>query len=75
MRDEGTQTLRDTSSTLVLGSFLIAVLNLFSGSLRPGLPAPPRQAASPVPGSGNGEPAASPRHLEEKFADPALRRN
>jgi hypothetical protein len=75
MRDEGTQTLRDTSSTLVLGSFLIAVLNLFVGSLRPGLSAPPRQAAAPVPASGNGEPGASPRRPEKEYADPALRRN
>jgi hypothetical protein len=75
MRDEGTQTLRDTSGLLVIGSFLIAVLNLFSGSLRAVQPAPPSQAAAPAAADGNGEPAAHPRHLEEKFADPAVRRN
>ncbi len=75
LRDEGTQTLRDTSSTLVVGSFLIAVLNLFSGVRRPSLPAPSRQAAVPVPGSGNGETDARPRRLEKDYADPALRQN
>lgn len=71
MRDEGTQTLREASSTLVIGSLLIAMLNLFSG----GSPEPARPAESPVPGSGNGEPLARPRRVEPEYADPALRRN
>ena len=75
LRDEGAQTLREASIMLMVGSFLIAVLNLFSGSLRPSLPAPSRQAAVPVPGSGNGETAARTRRLEETYADSALRRN
>src|SRR5256886_5486925 len=29
MRDEGTRTIRMTSTTLIIGSFLLAVLNLF----------------------------------------------
>ncbi len=75
LRDEGTQTLRDTSNLLVVGSFLIAALNLFSGSLRPSLPTPSPQTAAPVPGSGNGETAVRPRRPEKEFADPALRQN
>jgi len=75
LRDEGTQTLRDTSNMLVVGSFLIAALNLFSGSLRPRLPAPSPQAAALAPGSGNGETAVRPRRIEKEYADPALRRN
>jgi hypothetical protein len=71
MRDEGTQTLREASGTLVVGSLLIAVLNLFMG----GSPEPARPAESPVPGSGNGEPLARPRRVEQEYADPALRRN
>jgi hypothetical protein len=35
MRDEGTRTIRDTSSTLLIGSFVIAFLNLFAGRRRP----------------------------------------
>ena len=71
MRDEGTQTLRETSSTLVVGSFLIALLNLFLGRVTE----PARPAESPVPGHGNGEPLAKPRRIEQEYADPALRRN
>jgi hypothetical protein len=71
MRDEGTQTLRETSSTLVIGSFLIALLNLFLGRSAE----PARSAESPVPGSGNGEVAAMPRRVEKEYADPALHRN
>jgi len=37
MRDEGTRTIRDTSSTLLVGSFVIAFLNLFVGR-RPAQP-------------------------------------
>jgi len=71
MRDEGVQTLRDTSSTLVVGSFLIALLNLFMGrSSEPARPAEP-----PAPGSGNGEALARPRRVEKEYADPALRQN
>jgi hypothetical protein len=44
MRDAGTKAIRATSSTLIVGSFLIAVLNLLLG--RPGRSAPP--AASPA---------------------------
>jgi len=71
MRDEGTETLRQTSSTLVVGSFLIALLNLFTGRSSD----PVRPAESPALGSGNGEPAARPRRIEKEYADPALRRN
>lgn len=71
MRDEGTQTLRETSITLVAGSFLIALLNLFAGHSSE----PVRPAESPVPGSGNGEAVARPRRIEKEYADPALRRN
>ncbi len=71
MRDESTKTLRDASGALVVGSFLIALVNLFtgpsSGAARP--------AESPSPESGNGETLARPRRIEKKFADPALRRN
>jgi len=75
LRDEGTQTVRDTSIALVVGSLLIAALNLFSGSLRPSLPAPSRQVPAPAQGSGNVEAAARPRRLEKEYADPALRQN
>jgi hypothetical protein len=75
MRDEGTQTLRDTSGMLVVGSFLIAVLNLFSGSLRPSLPAPSPKTAALALGSGNGEAEARPRPIEKEYADPAVRQN
>lgn len=71
MRDEGTRTLREASGTLVVGSLLIALLNLFMG----GPPEPARPAESPAPGSGNGEPLARPRRVEQEYADPALRRN
>lgn len=69
MRDEGTQTLRETSSALVFGSFLIALLNLFSGHL----PQPSPPASSPA--SGNGEVLASAPRAEKECADPALPRN
>jgi len=71
MRDEGTQTLRETSVTLVVGSLLIAALNLFLSHS----PEPGRPAESPVPGSGNGEALAMPRRVKPEYADPALRRN
>lgn len=71
MRDEGTKTLRDTSSYLVVGSLLIALLNLFLG--RSTEPAPPAQSSAPV--SGNGDAQARPRRIEQEFQDPALRRN
>ena len=71
LRDEGTQTLRETSSTLIVGSFLIALLNLFAGRASE----PVRPAESPVPGSGNGETLARPRRIEKEYADPALRQN
>lgn len=71
MRDEGTQVLRETSSTLVLGSLLIALLNLFMGRS----PAPARPAESPAPGSGNGEALPKARRVEPDYADPALRQN
>jgi len=71
MRDEGTQTLRDASLTLVTGSFLLALLNLFAGRSSE----PARPAESPALGSGNGETLARPRRVEKEFADPALRRN
>lgn len=35
MRDEGTRKIRATSSTLLIGSFVIALLNLFAGRRRP----------------------------------------
>lgn len=75
MRDEGTHTLRDASGMLIVGSFLIAVLNLFSGAPRPHQAAPSRQAAVPAPDGGNGETGALPRRLEKDYADPALRQN
>lgn len=71
LRDEGVQTLRDTSSALVIGSFLIALLNLFMGRL----PEPARPVESPAPGSGNGKTAARPHRMEKEYADPALRQN
>jgi Four helix bundle sensory module for signal transduction len=71
LRDEGVQTLRDTSSALVLGSFLIALLNLFMGRL----PETARPVESPAPGSGNGKTAARPHRMEKEYADPALRQN
>jgi Four helix bundle sensory module for signal transduction len=71
MRDEGNQTLRETSSTLVVGSFLIALLNLFTGRSSE----PVRPSESSVPATGNGETLARPRRIEKEFADPALRRN
>lgn len=75
MRDEGTATLRDTSSTLIMGSFLIALLNLFSGRSPLSVPAQPRHADALADGNGNGELPARPSRLEEKYADPALRRS
>lgn len=71
MRDEGTQTLRDTSSYLVVGSLLIALLNLFLG--RSTEPAPPAPSSAPV--GGNGDAQARSRRIEQEFQDPALRRN
>ena len=71
MRDEGTETLRRTSSALVVGSFLIAVLNLFLGRSSE----PARPAEAPASGSGNGEAIARSRRVEKEYADPALRRN
>ena len=71
MRDESTQTVRETSITLMVGSFLIALLNLFSSRS----PEPARPAESPALSGGNGEAAARPRRFEKNFADPALRRN
>jgi len=71
MRDEGTQTLRETSSTLIVGSLLIAALNLFLGRS----PEPGRPAESPVSGSGNGETVLTPRRVKQEYADPALRQN
>lgn len=71
MRDEGTQTLRDTSGTLVAGSLLIALLNLFLG--RSTEPVPPFPSSAPV--GGNGDAQARPRRVEQEFQDPALRRN
>jgi hypothetical protein len=71
LRDEGVQTLRDTSSALVIGSFLIALLNLFMGRL----PETARPVESPAPGSGNGKTAARPHRMEKEYADPALRQN
>lgn len=70
LRDEGVQTLRDTSSALVLGSFLIALLNLFMGRSETARP-----VESPAPGSGNGKTAARAHRLEKEYADPALRQN
>jgi hypothetical protein len=55
----------------VLGSFLIALLNLFLGRS----PEPARPAESPAPAGGNGEVTARPRRIEQEYADPALRRN
>lgn len=73
MRDEGTEALRDTSSMLVFGSLLIAVLNLFSG--RASAPSPVSgPAGAPAFDGGNGHTAVRPSRLEEKYADPALRR-
>lgn len=71
MRDQGTQTLRDTSSYLVVGSLLIALLNLFMG--RATEPAPPSHSSAPA--GGNGDAQARPRRIEQEFQDPALRRN
>jgi hypothetical protein len=76
MRDEGTQTLRETSITLMLGSVLIALLNLFSGRPPQSTPAhQTRHAEAPAPEGGNGESLARPRRIEKEFADPALRRS
>ncbi len=71
MRDEGTQVLRETSTVLVVGSLLIALLNLFMGRSS----ASTRPAESPAPGSGNGEALPRPRRVEPDYADPALRQN
>lgn len=71
MRDEGTQTLRETSSTLVVGSLLIALLNLFAG--RPAAPAHP--ARLPAPGDGKGEALPKPGRVEQDYRDPAIHRN
>lgn len=71
LRDEGTQTLRETSFSLVAGSLLIALLNLFLGRSSE----PARPAESPASGGGNGEALPRPRRVEPEYADPALRRN
>lgn len=71
MRDEGTQTLRETSSALVFGSILIALLNLFSGHRsQPRLP-----AASLAPGNGEVRAPALRTEKEKEFVDSALRQN
>ena len=71
MRDEGTQTLRETSGYLVAGSLLIALLNLFLGRSSE----PVRPAGSSMPGSGNGEALRRPGRVEQDYADPAIHRN
>lgn len=69
MRDEGTQTLRETSSALVFGSLLIAFLNLFSGSR----PQPGPAAHVPAPGNGEVRAPALRTKKEKEFADSVLR--
>jgi len=69
VRDEATQRLRETSSALVLGSILIALLNLLLG--RPAPPAP--STGSPAPG--NGDATTPALRTEKEFASPALRQS
>ena len=68
MRDEGTRTIRETSSALIVGSFLIAFLNLFVKRT----PAPP--------GSASDAPSSQPTRRESpsfstrvENVDPILR--
>jgi hypothetical protein len=55
MRDEGTRTIRNTSSSLLIGSFVIAFLNLFIGlrsapsSVSPGQPLVRTESKEPAP--------------------------
>ncbi len=55
MRDEGTRTIRNTSSSLLIGSFVIAFLNLFIGlrsaptSVSPGQPFVRTESKEPAP--------------------------
>lgn len=70
MRDEGTRTIRNTSLGLVLGSLLIAFLNLFARreSAHPSAPAEPRPSS---PGTEQGGRAVFSPPLES--ANPLLR--
>ncbi len=68
MRDEGTRTIRNTSIALVLGSLLIAFLNLFTGRSSP---PPPEEPRSPLYRPERDEPMAFTPPLEQ--AKPILR--
>lgn len=68
MRDEGTRTIRDTSMALVVGSLLIAVLNLFT---RRGSVAPPAEPQFPPLRTGREERVAFSPPLDRP--DPILR--
>ena len=54
MRDEGTRTIRATSTTLIIGSFLLAFVNLFITRT------PPRVEAAPRPSSAHPERQETP---------------
>ncbi len=70
MRDEGTRTIRDTSSSLLIGSFVIAFLNLLIGRRRDQPPTSPDQPVAHT------EPkAASPFSLPLEQTDPGISRN
>ncbi|MER3422123.1 MAG: hypothetical protein C4293_01675 [Nitrospiraceae bacterium] len=60
MRDEGTKTIRSTSAILIVGSFLIALLNLF-------LAGPPKPSPTPSrpPCVQSAHPAAVPPSFEQ----------
>lgn len=70
MRDEGTRTIRDTSSSLLVGSFMIALLNLFVGRR-----AAPPPASPPQPSVHNGAKASAPFALPLEHTDPSLFRH
>ncbi|MFM8551266.1 MAG: MCP four helix bundle domain-containing protein [Nitrospiraceae bacterium] len=70
MRDEGTRTIRDTSRSLLIGSFMIAFLNLFVGRRPTPSPQQPIQTAARTEAT---EPA--PFSLPLESPDPSISRN
>ena len=69
MRDEGTKTIRETSAALIVGSLLIAFLNLFVRR-----PPATRDTASDSPSVEQDRQQAPPFAPSLKRPDPLLRR-
>ncbi len=77
MRDEGTKTIRQTSTALVVGSLLIAFLNLFSFRRSASSEAEPRESlagTTPAPSPSPERKEPQPFALPLESPDPLLRR-